>query len=68
MQRAGVLRGAPEVAGELWPVPGAYGAADGWRLDVAHVECGQTVLPKQIVGGENKVSASSAQALVLQHA
>lgn len=47
---------------------GAYGAADGWRLEVAHVECGRTGLPKQIGGGENKVSARSAQALVLLHA
>jgi hypothetical protein len=68
MQRAGVLRGAPEVAGGLWPVPGAYGAADGWRLEVAHVKCDRTGLPKQIGGGENKVSARSAQALVLLHA
>jgi hypothetical protein len=72
MQRVGVLRGAPEAAGELWPVPGADGAADGWRLEVAHVECGRTGLPKQIGGGENKVSASSrlstgSQALVLRH-
>ena len=65
MQRAGVLRGVPESAGELWPVPGAYGAADGWRLEVAHVKCGQTGLPKQIGGGENKVSAESALAAVL---
>jgi hypothetical protein len=63
MQRAGVLRGAPDSAGELWPVPGAYEAADGWRLEVAHVECGQTGLPKQIGGGENKVSTESALAV-----
>jgi|SRR5690242_8058400 len=68
MQRAGVLRGAPEAAGQLGPVLGASGAADGWRLEVAHVERGQTGLPKQIGGGENKARAGSAQALDGQHA
>ncbi|KAJ4992138.1 hypothetical protein SVAN01_02459 [Stagonosporopsis vannaccii] len=68
MQRAGVLRRAPEAAGQLGPVPGASGAADGWRLEVAHGERGRSGLPKRIGGGENKASAGSAQALGGQHA